>query len=69
MSKVICIDNFCCEKKLTINKIYTIKGYYKYDKNHILIINDLNLYTYFIINKFISLDEYREKRLKLILNE
>ena len=69
MAKVICIDNLGEERKLTLNKIYLCNSILLMNYELLFITDNNGCNNYYSAKRFISLDEYREKRLKLILNE
>ncbi len=66
ITKVICINNYGQESRLTINKQYN--SCHPNDTiNHIYIIDNSGEQRYYNITRFITLENYREKQLNLIL--
>jgi len=68
---VICVDNVVNGKtdEISLNKTYTLIDSYKLESIYCTIINDNNIEGDYFKRRFISLKEYRKKKLKRILNE
>jgi len=71
MKKVVCIDNTqkshnSCVQNLTLGKIYETEDDIRYS-NVLGIINDKNLLIGYDSKRFISLKNYREKRINQLL--
>ena len=66
--KIVCIDNIGMETHLTINKLYEIADIL-YDNQTFQVLNDNNAVYGYYKWRFISLAEFRQKRIDEILNE
>ena len=65
--KIVCVDNIGYESELTIGKTYDLISYSSRSFSPYKVLNDLGQVYSFDEERFITLDEYREKQIDKIL--
>ena len=69
MTKIVCISlDGLSEQTLTLNKIYITNDNFYGDLYYIHVIGDNNIKLIYLKNRFITLEEYRNNKLNIILN-
>jgi hypothetical protein len=66
--KIVCINNSCIEKYLTINKTYEILSVDKDSPPMYFVNTDTNEHYWAFQSRFVVLKEYRSEKLKRIFN-